>query len=95
MPDGVPVPDIGALNNVFHVICERTGRNIYVKMTRHELETYAHDYVSVILGCLMRYQQDRLIDCTRDETSIKPSYKPEDYDEFHITSEGAKNCTPY
>ncbi len=96
MTPGASGLSVENLNKVFHLIYRQVGGNPANKMTRQDLQRLSGTCPpETILGCLITYEGDKLIVCTNNDIIFTPKNLKDDYNEFHITSEGRKTDSPY
>ncbi|MDD5143500.1 hypothetical protein [Methanoregula sp.] len=91
-----PGLDVKILNQVFQLIHNETNHGTANHLTRKKLQTSAGQIPpESVLGCLVTYQGDNLIQCSKDKVDFPPKDQMKDYDEFHLTSRGIKSDSPY
>lgn len=96
MPESPPALSVSIYNEVFRVLYEQVGHSTAIRMTRQELEAHAPIIPQIsILGCLQKYEGDKLINCTKKDVIFTPQDLNNDYNEFHLTSLGANTANHY
>jgi hypothetical protein len=88
---------VGNLNKLFKVLSDEVAYAPANLLTRKALQREAGGSYDprLTLSCLMKYEGDELIKCSREGVDFKPIDMNKDYEEFHLTSKGAITTSPY
>lgn len=84
------------LNIIFQVLVNEVSNNPSIILTRHKLQLQVPVYPeATVLGCIMTYQHDGHIACSRNRTDIVPKNMDTDYEEFHLTTSVNNSSSVY
>ena len=90
VPAVYPKPSVLVLNKVFQGLYNLATGTTAVKLARVRLEKDQADVPKMsVLSCLHRYQADGYILCTKNNVIFDPKDLTNDYDEFHLSPNGA------